>query len=74
MQEGNAILVERFENAHYMWVAKCNIGIMTLNPHYLWKAKMLNPYISNMEHFSWNLMTVLKPSKEIDFLKLGKKK
>ncbi len=30
-----------------MWVAKCNIGIMTLNPHYLWEAKMLNPYIKH---------------------------
>jgi hypothetical protein len=29
------------------WVAKCNIGIMTLNPHYLWEAKMLNPYIKH---------------------------
>ncbi len=30
-----------------MWVAKCNIGIMNLNPHYLWEAKMLNPYIKH---------------------------
>ncbi len=30
-----------------MWVEKCNIGIMTLNPHYLWEAKMLNPYIKH---------------------------
>jgi hypothetical protein len=30
-----------------MWVVKCNIGIMTLNPHYLWEAKMLNPYIKH---------------------------
>jgi hypothetical protein len=30
-----------------MWVAKCNIDIMTLNPHYLWEAKMLNPYIKH---------------------------
>jgi hypothetical protein len=30
-----------------MWVVKCNIGIMTLNPHYLWEAKMLNPYTKN---------------------------
>jgi len=30
-----------------MWVAKCNIGIMTLIPHYLWQAKMLNPYIKH---------------------------
>jgi hypothetical protein len=34
-------------NAHYIRVAKCNIGIMTLNPHYLWEAKMLNPYIKH---------------------------
>jgi hypothetical protein len=27
-----------------MWVVKCKIGTMTLNPHYLWDAKMLNPY------------------------------
>ncbi len=30
-----------------MWVVKCTIGIMTLNPHYLWEAKMLNPYTKN---------------------------
>jgi hypothetical protein len=30
-----------------MWVAKYNIGIMTLNPHYLWEAKMLNAYIKH---------------------------
>ncbi len=30
-----------------MRMAKCNIGIMTLNPHYLWEAKMLNPYIKH---------------------------
>jgi hypothetical protein len=30
-----------------MWVAKCNIDIMTINPHYLWEAKMLNPYIKD---------------------------
>jgi hypothetical protein len=30
-----------------MWVAKCNIGIMTLNPHYLWEAKKLYPYIKH---------------------------
>jgi hypothetical protein len=30
-----------------MWVAKCNIDIMILNPHYLWKVKMLNPYIKH---------------------------
>jgi hypothetical protein len=30
-----------------MWVAKCNINIMILNPHYLWKVKMLNPYIKH---------------------------
>jgi hypothetical protein len=32
---------------HYICVAKCNIGIMTLNPHYLWEAKMLNPYVKH---------------------------
>jgi hypothetical protein len=26
-----------------------------------------------MEHSWWNLMTILKPSREIDFLKLGTK-
>jgi hypothetical protein len=26
-----------------------------------------------MDHSQWNLMNVLKPSKEIDFLKLGTK-
>jgi hypothetical protein len=30
-----------------MWVAKCNIDIMTLNPHYLWEAKILNPHIKH---------------------------
>jgi hypothetical protein len=30
-----------------MWVAKCKIGTMTLNPHCLWEAKMLNPYIKH---------------------------
>jgi hypothetical protein len=30
-----------------MWVAKCNINIMTLNPHYTWEGKMLNPYIKH---------------------------
>jgi hypothetical protein len=30
-----------------MWVGKCNIGIMTLNPHYLWEAKILNPHIKH---------------------------
>jgi hypothetical protein len=30
-----------------MWVAKCNIGIMTLNPYDLWEAKMLNQYIKH---------------------------
>jgi hypothetical protein len=34
-------------NPYYMWVAKCNISIMTLNPHYLSEAKMLNPYIKH---------------------------
>ncbi len=28
--EGNAILAWQFKDAHYMWVAKCNIGITTL--------------------------------------------
>jgi hypothetical protein len=41
-----------------------------LNPHYLWKAKMLI-HISNKEHF--NLMTLLKLSKEINFFKLWTK-
>jgi hypothetical protein len=44
MGEGNVIFAQQFKDAHYIWVAKCNIGIMTLNPHYLWEAKMLNPY------------------------------
>jgi hypothetical protein len=47
MGEGNAILAQQFKDAHYIWVAKCNIGIMTLNPHYLWEAKMLNPHIKH---------------------------
>ncbi len=34
-------------NPHYIWVAKCNISIMTLNPHNLWEVKMLNPYIKH---------------------------
>jgi hypothetical protein len=47
MGEGNAIHAWQFNDADCMWVAKCNIGIMTLNPHYLWEAKMLNPYIKH---------------------------
>jgi hypothetical protein len=47
MGEGNAVLAWQFKDAHYMWVAKCNIDIMSLNPHYLWEAKMLNPYIKH---------------------------
>jgi hypothetical protein len=40
--------IKEFRGAsHYIWVAKCNIGFMTLNPHYLWEAKMLNPYIKH---------------------------
>jgi hypothetical protein len=35
MGEGNAMPTWQFQNAHCMWVAKCNIGITTLNPHYL---------------------------------------
>ncbi len=35
MGEGNAILAWQFQDANYMWVEKCNIGITTLNPHYL---------------------------------------
>jgi len=35
MEKENAILAWQFKHAHYMWVAKCHIGIMTLNPHYL---------------------------------------
>jgi hypothetical protein len=42
------------------------------NPHYLWEAKMLNPYIKHGT-FLVELMTILKPSKEIDFLKLKTK-
>jgi hypothetical protein len=45
--EGSVILAWQFKHAHYMWVAKWNIGIMTLNPHYLWETKMLNPYIKH---------------------------
>ncbi len=30
-----------------MWVAKCNIGSMTLNTHYLWEAKVVNQYIKH---------------------------
>ncbi len=72
MGEGNVIVARQFKDAHYMWVAKCNIGIMSPNPHYLWDAKIQNPYI-NMEQSQQNLMTMLKPSKEIDFPKLGTK-
>jgi len=47
MGERNAIPTRQFLNAHCMWVAKCNINIMTLNPHCLWEAKILNPYIKH---------------------------
>jgi len=47
MGKGNEILALQFKDAHYMWVAKCNIDIMSLNPHYLWEDKMLNPYIKH---------------------------
>jgi hypothetical protein len=40
-------LHKQFKHAHYIWVAKSNIGIMTLNPHYLLEAKMQNPYIKH---------------------------
>jgi len=31
-----------------MWVAKCNICIMTLNPQcYLWETKIQNPYVKH---------------------------
>jgi hypothetical protein len=30
-----------------MWMTRCNINSMTLNPYYLWEAKMLNPYIKH---------------------------
>jgi hypothetical protein len=43
----NATPAWQFKNAHYMWEAKWNIDIMTLNPQYLWEAKMLNPYIKH---------------------------
>jgi hypothetical protein len=36
MGEGNVILARQFKDAHFISVAKYNIGIMTLNPHYLW--------------------------------------
>jgi hypothetical protein len=55
-----------------MWVANWNIGIVTLNLHYLWEAKMLDPYIKHGT-FLWNLMIMLKPSKDIDFLRLKTK-
>jgi hypothetical protein len=45
---------------------------MTLNPHYLWEAKMLNPYIKHGT-FLVEFLTILKPSKEIDFFKSGTK-
>jgi hypothetical protein len=35
MGKGNANFAQQFKDAHYIEVAKCNIGIMTLNPHYL---------------------------------------
>jgi hypothetical protein len=43
----NAILAQQFKHAHYMWVIKCNIHIMTLNPHYLWEVKMQNSYVKH---------------------------
>jgi hypothetical protein len=47
MGEGNVIHAQQFKAAHYIWMAKCNISIMTINPHYIWEAKMLNPYIKH---------------------------
>jgi hypothetical protein len=47
MGEENVIPTWQFKDGHYMWVAKYNIDIMTLNPHYLWEAKMLNQYIKH---------------------------
>jgi hypothetical protein len=43
----NAILAQQFKHAHCMWVTKCNIHIMTLNPHYLWEVKMQNSYVKH---------------------------
>jgi hypothetical protein len=70
MEKGNAILTLQFKDAHYMWVAKCNIGIMTLNPHYLWEAKMINPYIKHGT-FLVKFYDRIKTIQEIDFLNLG---
>jgi hypothetical protein len=47
MGKRNVILARQFKDAHCMWVAKYNIGIMTLNPHYLWEVKMQNAYIKH---------------------------
>jgi hypothetical protein len=44
-----------------MWVAKCNISIMNLNPHYQWEAKMLNPYIKHgtfLVEFDYRVKTI----------------
>ncbi len=43
-----------------------------LNPHYLWEAKMLKPFIKH-KTFLVEFDDHIKPSKDIDFLKLGTK-
>jgi hypothetical protein len=48
MEKENAIPTWQFKHAHYMWVAKCNTCIMTLNPQcYLWEVNMQNPYVKH---------------------------
>jgi hypothetical protein len=53
-----------------MWVAKCNINIMTLNPHYLWEAKMLNPYIKHGTFLVEFDDRIKNHPRSFDFLKL----